>query len=64
MMELSLSYKEITQRTEMRIRRLMASGDRNQRQYAYGVYLGWRSVVASHGREDDVMRMEKLVNGT
>ena len=62
------SYKSITQKTEKEIRRLMESSRNAETErlrelcedWAYGVFLGWRSLVLGWMNDGDEERLESL----
>lgn len=65
----SWSYKKITQKAEEEITSLMRPGNDEEfdrkvrRNWAYGVFLGWRSLTMGYMNEGDYERLQKLTEG-
>lgn len=64
------SYKEITERTENEIQQLMEQSrtakdkfeERLFRDWAYGVFIGWRNLTSGWMNDGDFERLESLTN--
>lgn len=68
----SWSYRQITEKAEPQIKKLMARADsatdyeekRLYRQWAYGVFLGWSSLTDGWIQDGDLERLENLTKIT